>query len=195
MDVDTPSEQAVIAAASRETKKAMLEKRQELMQRRDELRNLVDSLPGGFQEVSGDVASFGHQLESDVLEIEDEHQPFENRYNSALGAFEHRWNNYNDRFGTKHHLPDSQPPVMERVAKLSKPVEAFSAELKSIQEAFKEEINHPEVSFKKDLNSLRERLEERKETCYYIQRKFDEAVERLENVCKRVDELEKLAEQ
>ncbi|KAL7958150.1 hypothetical protein V8C34DRAFT_324308 [Trichoderma compactum] len=79
---------------------------------------------------------------------------------------------------------------------LDRDMERIQDDHRSIEERASEtEINHPEVSFKKNLNRLRERLEKRIGTGYELKALPDGMVEKLENICKRVDEFEKLMEQ
>ncbi|KAF3077571.1 hypothetical protein CFAM422_000582 [Trichoderma lentiforme] len=194
MDVDTPGAQAVTAASHKKTTVMGKYTRKELMQRREEMIKLIDDLHTAFHQLSRDIDSLERRLEEDIVDAQDEHTPLENRYNEALLQFKRQWCD-NDRAFGEDQSYDIQQPVMERVAKLQTPVEAFSAELKSLGKAIKAEMTHPEVSFKKDYLSLRERLEERKEGGYQFKKKFDKTMEKLEEVCKRVDELGKLEEE
>ncbi|KAL7914765.1 hypothetical protein GGI35DRAFT_157726 [Trichoderma velutinum] len=193
MDVDTPSEQG-ITAATHQPKTGIREgKYQDLVQRRKELRKVVNDLPDQFQDLSVDIRNLGSDIECGIQIIETEHPPMQERYNNALEAFHDRWNGAKRIFEERDY--GIQRPFKERAATLYNPVEAFITELKTLQGAFEAEINHPEQVFKNELNSVRIRLERFKETGYELKIEFDELVERLENACKRVDELEKLTEQ
>ncbi|KAL6799025.1 hypothetical protein GGI42DRAFT_361564 [Trichoderma sp. SZMC 28013] len=194
MDVDSPSTQSV-TAASEETKPEIREnKRQKFMQWREELRKLVKNIPYGLLGLADDITYFEGELGCDIYAIENEHQTSEECYKSALEEFKKRWDNAKRMFeqSVRHH---PQQPAEVAAANLYGPVEEFMTEIQTLQQAFEVEINHPEVSFKKDLNNLRERLGERQETCLCLKEKLDETMEKLDNACKRVVELQKLTEQ
>lgn len=195
MEVDSPSDQPVAAASNETATEIREKKRQEFQQARKELREVVEDIPDPLDGLAGDITHFEEELECDVHEIEKEHQSSEERYKNALEEFKRRWNDGKETFEQSFYFY-SQQDAQNAVAKqLYDPVEKFMTEFETLQQASEVEINHPEVSFKKDLKSLRERLEERKWTALYLKEKLGETVEKLENACKRVDELEKLTEQ
>ncbi|KAJ4864217.1 hypothetical protein T069G_00747 [Trichoderma breve] len=195
MDVDSPSNQPVTTGSNETDTEIREKKRQEFQQARKELRELVEDLPDGLDGLAGDITHFEEELGCDVYAIEKEHQSSEERYKDALGEFKRRWNDAKKNFEQPFYFYCQQAAQDAVVELLYSPVEAFMTEFQTLQQASEVEINHPEVSFKKDLNSLRERLEERKWTALCLKEKLGETVEKLENACKRVDELEKLAKQ
>ncbi|QYS94414.1 hypothetical protein H0G86_001745 [Trichoderma simmonsii] len=193
MDVDSPSNQPV-AAASHETETAIRENTyQEFMQRRKELMKLVHDLPDEIEDLSDGISCFGRRLSLDVFDIEREHPSVQERYNAALDDFKSQWSYVKEDFEARYH--SVRQPGTEQPAKLYDSVEEFVMNLKNLEQDIEVAINHPEQAFKKELCSIRQRLEEGKSEGQYLKRKFGVMMEKLENLCKRADELEKLAEQ
>lgn len=193
MDVDSPSDQPVTAASNETDTEIREKKRQEILQARKELGKLVKDISHGLDGLGHEATDFEEEVEGDVYAMENESS--EKSYKRALQVFKRQWNDAKMRF-EQSCLSWPQQSAKDAAAKqLYGPVEKFMAEFQTLQQAFEAEINRPEVSFQKDLDNFRERLEERKWTACSLKEKLDETVEKLDNVYKRVDELEKLAEQ
>ncbi|KKO99111.1 hypothetical protein THAR02_08789 [Trichoderma harzianum] len=193
MDVDSPSDQSVTAASNETDTEIREKKRQEILQARKELGKLVKDISGGLDGLAPEAINLEEGLECDYYVMENE--SYERCYKHALGGFKRQWDNAKRRFEQSFVFYPQQTAEDAAAKQLYGPVERFMAEFQTLQQAFEAEINHPEVSFKKDLDELRERLEERKCLAQSLKEILDETVEKLDNVCKRVDELEKLAEQ
>ncbi|KAL6805903.1 hypothetical protein J3E68DRAFT_442156 [Trichoderma sp. SZMC 28012] len=193
MDVDSPSNQPVTAASNETDTEIREKKRQEILQARKELGKLVKDISFGLDGLGPEATNFEEGLECDCYVMENE--SYEKSYKLALEGFKRQWDDAKRKF-EQSCLSWPQQSAEDAAAKqLYRPVEKFMAEFQTLQQAFEAEINHPEVSFKKDLDDLRERLEERQWMAHSLKEKLDETVEKLDNVCKRVDELEKLTEQ
>ncbi|KAL5092033.1 hypothetical protein Trisim1_002422 [Trichoderma cf. simile WF8] len=98
-----------------------------------------------------------NELDYDIEIIHDEHRSIEDRYKSALRAFNGEWNRAKKSVEEPFYTYGQQDAYQE-AAKLCVPVEAFMNELQNLLQASEVEISYPEIAFKKDLNSLRERL-------------------------------------
>ncbi|KAM6481943.1 hypothetical protein HDV62DRAFT_397500 [Trichoderma sp. SZMC 28011] len=176
MDVDSPSDEPV--------------------QAREELKKLVKDISDGLWGLGPDAAHFEEELECDIYAMENKHQSPEEHYKSTLEEFKKGWDDANRVLEQSFSSCPQQPAqYMYAAAKLCYPVEKFMAEFQTLQQAAEAEISHPEISFMKDLGNLRERIEERKWTVYCLKEKLDDTDKKLDNVYKRVEELEKLAEQ
>ncbi|KAK4064941.1 uncharacterized protein Triagg1_8757 [Trichoderma aggressivum f. europaeum] len=188
MDIDSPSTPPV-TTTSQETQKAVREKRQEIQQAREELRELVKDIPNGFAGLAGDITRLKEELDLDIERIHDDHKSIEERYKRVLEVFNEEWNYAKELIEERFFTPKEEREM------LCSRVELLVDALQTLQQASETEIHHPEVSFKKDLDSLRKRLEQRIGLGYELKATLDKTVEKLENVCKRVDEFEKLMEQ
>lgn len=113
----------------------------------------VQAIQDGLVRLGWYYHRFRKELDYDIEIIHDEHRSIEDRYKSALRAFNGEWNRAKKSVEEPFYTYGQQDAYQE-AAKLCVPVEAFMNELQNLLQASEVEISYPEIAFKKDLNSL-----------------------------------------